>query len=125
MQNQTNPLQQIPTLDGLLQVPDLIARLPLDVVADLLPQVIALQGRLTVRLLMDRSLGGGASRPEGDMLIGVHEVAVMIGMSVSWVEKHAKVLPPRVSIQGNPRWRRSDLQWWIKTRPLYGRGLDR
>ena len=125
MLNHTNPLQQIPTLDALVQAPGLVASLPLDVVADLLPQVMALEGQLTVRLLTSRSVDGSASRPTGDMLIGVHEVAAMIGMSVSWVEKHAKVLPQRVSIEGNPRWRRSEVQQWVKTRPLYGGSLDK
>lgn len=56
--------------------------------------------------------------------MAVPEVAERIGMSASWVEKHTADLPTRVSVGGNPRWRKSDLDRWIKHRPEYGKAPD-
>jgi hypothetical protein len=50
---------------------------------------------------------GKPSAPE-DSLIDKESVAALIGMSVSWVEKHSDDLPPRRSVSGNPRWLKSE-----------------
>ena len=56
-----------------------------------------------------------------ERLLDVSEVASMIGMSGSWVEKHVKDLPHRVSVIGNPRWKKSDVEKWMKNLPTYGK----
>ncbi len=83
---------------------------------------IGVEPLLIARLLSEHTPAGGAPCQEGDSLVGVPEVARMIGLSTSWVEKHVKVLPPRVSVHGMPRWRRSDIHRWVKARPDYGSG---
>lgn len=57
-----------------------------------------------------------------NVLIGVEGVAALIGLSVSWVEKHPDELPPRRSVAGNPRWVKSEVLAWIAQRPVYGQG---
>ena len=88
-------------------------------IADL-PDLIGIAERTSAMAHLRLRLSA-ADTKESDRVIGTEEVASIIGLSASWVEKHPHVLPQRVSVNGNPRWRKSDIERWIKTRPLYGK----
>ena len=84
------------------------------------PGIIAELSGLTA-LAQLRIHQSAPSQSQDEHLVGVKEVAAMVGMSCSWVEKHTSVLPPRLSLHGKPRWRKRDVAQWIKTRPHYGK----
>src|SRR5437870_633831 len=90
---------EIPSLDQLASNPTLAESLPPDVARRYLLAWAALQPILIVQI----ERGAKISVPD-DALIGVEEVAGLIGLSVSWVEKHPDALPARRSVEGNPRW---------------------
>jgi predicted DNA-binding transcriptional regulator AlpA len=110
------PLADVPSLDSLLADPRKAATLPPDVARSYLIALASLQPVL----LLQSERGAKISLPD-DPLIGVDAVAHLIGMSVSWVEKHPDALPVRRSVEGNPRWLKSEVIAWVKSRPLYGR----
>lgn len=109
----------IPTLEELAAHPERASGLTSVVVRALAWKCIAALTALNVA-------SNGAPEPstplreDRERLLTVPEVARLIGMSTSWVEKHTADLPPRVSVAGNPRWRKSDLDRWIRNRPEYG-----
>jgi predicted DNA-binding transcriptional regulator AlpA len=111
----------LPTLDELAADPTKAAELSPDVAQRMCLRCIA---ALTALSVTAAAIRPSATAPAEDCLIGPQEVADMIGMSRSWVEKHTDVLPPRRSVEGSPRWLRSDVVRWLRNRPAYGgRGL--
>jgi predicted DNA-binding transcriptional regulator AlpA len=113
----------VPTLDELATDPARVSSLPPAALQAMLYRCLTVQSALMGALLAAPAPAGVASADTGDRLLTVPEVAARIGMSVSWVEKHTSNLPARVSVAGTPRWRKSDLERWIKNRPQYGKVL--
>jgi len=114
-------LTVLPTLDELAAHPERAGDLPVEVLLSLLAKCGALQTGLLGALFA--TSGRNRHMPandDGERLLTVPEVAARIGMSPSWVEKHTADLPMRVSVAGNPRWRKSDLERWIKNCQQYG-----
>ena len=112
----------IPTLDEVAADPQRAQNLPPDV-----SQALTWKCLTALTALHVCALASGSRRPAntmaceaGERLLTVSDVAARIVMSVSWVEKHTADLPARVSVVGNPRWRKSDVDRWIKNRPQYG-----
>lgn len=114
----------VPTLDELAAHPERANDLASDVLRALAWKCVAVLTALNVA-------STAPSEPltplhdDGERLLTVPEVARRIGMSTSWVEKHTADLPARVSVAGNPRWRKHDLERWIKNRPEYGTAPNR
>jgi predicted DNA-binding transcriptional regulator AlpA len=119
MADQHDTLKAVPTLNDLARNPALALELRPDVAMQLHIQAVMILSALTP-CFSRSNRSSPLLREDGDCLIGVAEVAALIGMSLSWVEKHTKVLPPRVSVEGNPKWRKSEIDRWVKTRPRYG-----
>jgi predicted DNA-binding transcriptional regulator AlpA len=61
-----------------------------------------------------------ATAEDRTVLLGVVDLARLLGRRRSWVEHHVDDLPPRRSLMGSPVWMRSDVERWIKTLPKYG-----
>jgi predicted DNA-binding transcriptional regulator AlpA len=116
-QNGTPTLKAVPSLDALMKDPIKALDLPPEVRRSYLIGVYAL-----LPVLGLPSEPGATIPVPDDALIGVDEVASLIGMSASWVEKHTDALPVRRSVEGNPRWLKSEVVAWVKARPLYGQG---
>ena len=113
--NDEKPLREVHSLDSLMANPGKALDLPPEVRQSYLMGLFAL---LPVLILPSER---GAKIPVlDDALIGVDEVAHLIGLSASWVEKHPDALPARRSVVGNPRWLKSEVVAWIKNRPKYG-----
>jgi len=112
-------LADAPTLDELGAHPDRVHALPAELVSDYTFRTLTILAALNKRQ-STAPLPVRQGSIAGDRLIGCEEAAEMIGMSVSWVEKHVRELPERVSVLGKPRWRKSDIEKWIKARPIYG-----
>ncbi len=110
----------VPTLDELAADPSKVAALPRAAIQTLLHRCVSVQAVLLGALAVSEP-NRAASRDDSERLLTVPEVAERIGMSESWVEKHTADLPTRVSVAGTPRWRKSDLDRWIKNRPQYGK----
>ena len=118
MSEQGTPmLKALPTLDELVSDPRKALDLSPEVRRSYLIGVVAL-----LPVLILPSEGGTKLAVPDDALIGVDEVARLIGLSASWVEKHPDALPARRSVEGNPRWLKSEVVAWVKARPLYGQG---
>jgi predicted DNA-binding transcriptional regulator AlpA len=112
-------LTDLPSLDQIAADPARVRDLPADAAMDLYYRALAALAALGASLAKP----GPAPRPsrsDEEGLIGPDEVAALIGLSVSWVEKHVRDLPERVSVLGNPRWRKRDVVAWLKARPRYG-----
>ena len=105
----------IPTLDQLLADPAKVTTLPPEVARRYLIALATLQP-----VLILQSERGAKIPVHDDLLIGAAEVSALIGLSVSWVEKHPDALPARRSVEGNPRWLKSEVVAWVKSRPVYG-----
>jgi predicted DNA-binding transcriptional regulator AlpA len=112
----------VPTLDELADDPARARDLPLETLQTLAWRCLTALTAVHVATTPSTSPNATARTrgDDGERLLTVQEVAVRIGMSVSWVEKHTADLPARVSVAGNPRWRKSDLERWMKNRPEYG-----
>jgi len=109
----------VPSLDELVEHPELVAELPAEVASALAGQAIAaFVALLPATASLPRA--PSASEPSRPEFLDARAVAQVLGVSVSWVEKHVADLPPRRSLCGAPRWLRSDLEKWIKARPAYG-----
>jgi predicted DNA-binding transcriptional regulator AlpA len=112
-------LRAIPTLDDLVECPAQAAELPADVLRALTFRA------LTALSALHSTMGQAAVPSTGERdqaeLLGTREVARILDVSVSWIEKHVDDLPPRRSLCGAPRWLRADLEKWIKARPVYGK----
>ena len=111
----------VPTVDELIADPSKVKSLPPEVRKSIWLNVWNLEKVLALEIITG-SHQGGKTPPPDDVLIGVEEVAHLIGTSNSWVEKHTDNLPPRRSVEGNPRWLKSEVLAWVKTRPVYGQG---
>ncbi len=113
-------MNSVPNLDDLAAQPELAQALSAEVAIKLHWQCVSVLHALMVPLMNN---GHKNSLPPvaTDTLLGPKEVAQMIGMSVSWVEKYTKELPPRVSLVGHPRWRKGDIERWMKNLPEYGK----
>jgi hypothetical protein len=85
----------------------------LDALADRIAAAVA--GKLTARA------AGSSARGESEIFLDNEGAADLFGVSKSWVEHHLKDLPPRRSVDGTPRWLKSDLVQWARNRPVYGR----
>lgn len=111
-----NNIEMVPSLDTLAKAPTLINGLSPNTARALLPTVAGLQALLEIQCHQLST-----SEPASDeVLIDKDTVAHLIGMSVSWVEKHPGDLPLRRSVAGNPRWLKSEVLDWVKNRPRYG-----
>lgn len=115
------PLRLIPNFAELLDDPIRAAELPADAARLLLVRVAALQAALSAAL-MPPSSAATASASHGDRLLGVADVAVKVGKSRSWVEKHVDELPPRRRVGGEGLWSERELEAWIRTRPRWDDG---
>jgi predicted DNA-binding transcriptional regulator AlpA len=111
-----------PSLDDLIADPERARDLPADVARALAFQCVRVLAALHFAAADGDSRPAHPARPvaDGERLLTPADVAARIGMSVSWVEKHTRDLPPRVSVAGTPRWRNRDIDRWIKNRPVYG-----
>ena len=119
--NGLSKLASIPSLDELADQPERARKLSGEVVAFLYYRAVTVLAALGPTFITPvPSSHQGRLEEDDDRLIGPEDVALMVGMSVSWVEKHVRVLPERVSVLGNPRWRKHDIKRWIKSRPTYG-----
>ena len=112
----TTTLQEVPSLDELAADLKLVKNLPPEVALDrylvCMSVLMTLGPQLAIRKTEPSST---------NCFLNVDDVAQLIGMSGSWVEKHVKDLPPRKSIVGNPRWEKRDIEHWMKNRPIYGK----
>jgi predicted DNA-binding transcriptional regulator AlpA len=116
------PPTAVPTLDELASNPERARDLSADTARALAWKCLTALTALHVATSLTGTHAGAPMRADdGERLLTVPEVAERIGMSTSWVEKHTGDLPARVSVAGNPRWRKSDLERWIKNRPEYGK----
>lgn len=113
-------VQSIPKVDELVISPELAQDLPPDVAQKLYWQCLTVLTALAVPLAFNGHQYGVSKNPT-DVLLDAEQVAPMINRSVSWVEKHVKDMPKRVSLLGLPLWRKSDIDRWIKALPEYGR----
>lgn len=115
------PPTAVPTLDELAADPERARTMPAELAHAFVWKCLTVLAALqSAQHVSQGARTVPAAADNGERLLTVPEVAERIGMSVSWVEKHPADLPARVSIAGNPRWRKSDLERWIKNRPEYG-----
>lgn len=113
--------RSVPTLDELAAHPERATELPAGVARQLYVQVAALKAALAATLLAS-PVAAPVRPPHGDRFVGPAEVAVKIGKSRSWVEKHAAELPPRRRVGGEGLWSERELEAWIRARPRWGEG---
>ena len=111
-------LAAVPSLEQVTADPHLLVGLTSQVLETYLVHLATLQPLVMAELIARRH----TAKTEDDPLITKETVAVLTGMSVSWVEKHADKLPPRRSVAGAARWVKSEIVAWAKARPLWGIG---
>lgn len=104
-------LVSVPTLEDLAREPMLAASLTPDVRLALAMRcagvMTALQLTATVAPVVVSA---------DDELLGIEEFAEVIGVSRSWIEKNIGRLPPARLLGSRKRWRRGDINAWVKTR---------
>src|SRR4051812_40895634 len=101
----TTPLTDMPSWDDLVSDPSKVAALSPHIARTLL---YGLVGLLPVLIAQSNKDTGKVALIPCDSFIDKEEVATLIGMSLSWVEKHPNELPRRRSVEGNPRWLKSE-----------------
>jgi len=113
---------QVPTLDDLAQQPELAVGLDWAAALALHARALRALAALEAPLLAHAHVQPlRAAETDGGALLDARGVAKLIGVSKSWVDHHTADLPSAVRIGSRPRWRRSDLERWLRTRPAYGR----
>lgn len=112
-------LAQVPTLDDLAADPALATDLDPAAILALHARALRALTALEAPLLLCAKRQPTCEPEPQRQLLDARAVASLLGVSVSWVEKHARDLPPRRSLCGSPRWLRNDLDRWIRTRPTY------
>ena len=110
----TGAFTRCPTLDDLAHDPASAALLSEEDAVALLLRCAAVQAAIT------EGRSAVTARKSADRLLDEAQVAEVIGMSRSWVQKHVHDLPPRRSVGGSPRWLLSEIERWMRTRPGYG-----
>lgn len=115
-------LRAVPTLDELAAHPQRAAELTSEAARTLLPRCseeLVRLAELRDVLLLAAFANGTAKRESGDRLLDAEAVAVKIGKSRSWLEKHTDELPPRRRVGGEALWSERELEAWIRTRPRW------
>lgn len=107
----------IPSIDQLIADPAKVATLPPETARDLSIRLATLQPLLIGQAMKAMP----KDKLQDDSFVDKTEVAGLISLSVSWIEKHPDDLPPRFSVEGNPRWLKSEVLAWMKSRPRYGK----
>jgi predicted DNA-binding transcriptional regulator AlpA len=113
-------LMQVPSLDDVAEDPTLAIDLDPVVILALHARALHALTALEAPLLLRATRQPAREAQSDGQLLDARAVAAVLDVSVSWVEKHVRDLPPRRSLCGSPRWLRSDLDRWIHTRPSYG-----
>lgn len=113
-------LTTIPNLTELAEHPELAQALPSDATKALYFQCLTVLNALALPMAANGHKNGGAPPPTVQLLKN-KDVAARIKKSENWVEKHWRLLPPRVSLFGHPAgWLESDIDQFIKTLPKWG-----
>ena len=117
---------QLPaSLASLVANPSSASEVPVDRIPALVAELAseqsarsALQGALTVRLLVSQADAAASPEPS-DRLMTAEEVAVALGMTQRWVQRRARRLPfaPRISDHAI-RYSEAGLKRWMSNRKL-------
>jgi predicted DNA-binding transcriptional regulator AlpA len=111
-------------LDALFETPERILEVPLEQIRGLVAEVAseqaalsAIQGALTVRLLVTPDAPGSGT--DGDRLLTAAEVARLLGVTKRWVQRRARRLPfaPRISVR-SVRYSETGLRRWMTNRQI-------
>jgi predicted DNA-binding transcriptional regulator AlpA len=89
-------LAPTPTLVDLARNPERVVDVPLSAVPSLMAQAAALQVALAARLAVVSSLSDervGTHPPNAERLLGPPEAAALLGVTVTWLYRHAGQLP--------------------------------
>jgi predicted DNA-binding transcriptional regulator AlpA len=107
------------SLDSIARDPALVRDLGAEVVGALIVRVAAVLATLSTAAAVAPTT---RSADDGERLLSAAAVAQLSGFSKRWVEKHLEDLPPRRSVAGQPRWLRSEIEKWMRSRARYGNG---
>ncbi len=113
----------LPSIADLAADPARVVSLPAEAARVVLGQVAAEVARwqTLAEALRQRVVASTAAPAEdGTVMLGVDDLARLLGRRRSWVEHHVDDLPPRRSLCGQPVWLRSDVERWLKGLPTYG-----
>jgi predicted DNA-binding transcriptional regulator AlpA len=113
-------LAPLPTLEDLARNLEAVADVPLSAIPSLMTQTAALQAALATRLATASITPGGPAReraPESERLLTPHEAAALLGMTVTWLYRHAGRLPfARRLSRKALRFSEAGFQRWLATR---------
>jgi predicted DNA-binding transcriptional regulator AlpA len=113
-------LDSAPTLVELARDPGRAADIPLSAVPPLLAQLAALQAALAARLVrapIEPNRVGRDEAPESERLLMPSEAAALLGVTVSWLYRHAGRLPfARRLSRKALRFSESGLRRWLATK---------
>ena len=85
--NETSHLRGLPSLDALVNDPDRVELLPLEVVRALWITLGSLERVLELKLFL------GAEKPREDRLLNIEEAAAILGKTKDWLYRRADRLP--------------------------------
>ena len=85
--NETPRLKGVPSLDALVNDPDMVEQLPLAVVRVLWITLGSLERVLELKLFL------GAEKPREDRLLNIEEAAAILGKTKDWLYRRAERLP--------------------------------
>jgi predicted DNA-binding transcriptional regulator AlpA len=109
-----------PTLVDLARNPERVVDVPLSAVPSLIAQAAALQATLAARLArtsITSAEPAGAEEPESERLLAPSEAAALLGVTVTWLYRHAGRLPfARRLSRKALRFSEAGLRRWLATR---------
>jgi predicted DNA-binding transcriptional regulator AlpA len=113
-------LDPAPTLVDLARNPERVADVPLSAVPQLLAQIAAIQATLAARLArasVESDESARTQAPESERLLAPLEAAALLGVTVSWLYRHAGRLPfARRLSRKALRFSESGLRRWLATK---------
>lgn len=113
MSSEGRSITRVPTLDEIAANPERAMDVSPGTAGALLARLAGAQSALLARLLAP---GDPAGPPPEDRLLDVAEAAEYLGLSQSYLYRHAKHLPFAVRVGNNLRFSAAGIAKWIRTR---------